>query len=195
MRSLGTNKIAALPPLHTLSGADKTGSVAGKGKATWWKAFKEASQYVITALANLGANEPPSAETLAAIEKLICKLYVPNTTITSVKDLTVMVANYQAMVWNNNIVPQPQLPSPDNFGWKLEDNKWFPVIPTLPPAPEAVIQLVKCGCATKRCSTNRCQCRKANLSCTDLCSCCDRGDICENSHGWRRRGCCVWKRW
>ena len=91
---------------------------------------------------------------MAAIEKLICKLYVPNTTITSVKDLTVMRANYQVMVWNNDIVPQPQLPSPDNFGWKLEDNKWLPVITTLPPAPEAVIQLVKCGCAKERCSTD-----------------------------------------
>ena len=102
----------------------------------------------------------------------------------SVKDLTVMRANYQAMVWNNDIhvVPQPLLPSPDNFGWKLEDNKWLPVITTLPPAPEAVIQLVKCGCAKERCSTNICQCRKANLNCIDLCSCCDSGDICENSH-------------
>ena len=134
MRSLGTNKIAALPPLHTLSGADNTGSVAGKGKATWWKAFQEASQDIISALANLGASEPPSAETMAAIEKLICKLYVPNTTITTVKDLrwwlfkkkqaqseklpptqaaleqTVMRANYQAMVWNNDI--QCSAPAP-----------------------------------------------------------------------------------
>ena len=76
MHSLGANKIAALPPLHTLSGAYNTGSVAGKGKATWWKAFQEASQDVITALANFGANE-----------KLICKLYVPNTTTAIVKDL------------------------------------------------------------------------------------------------------------
>ena len=53
---------------------------------------------------------------------------------------------------------------------------------TLPPAPEAVIQLVKCGCAEERCSTNRCQCRKANLNCTDSCNCCDSGGICENSH-------------
>ena len=82
------------------------------------------------------------------------------------------------MVWNNNIVPQPQLPSPDNYSWKLEDSKWLPMMTTLPPAPEAV----KCGCAKERCSTNRCQCRKANLNCTDLCTCCNSGDICENSH-------------
>lgn len=51
----------------------------------------------------------------------------------------------------------------------------------LPPAPDAVLDLVKCGCAKGRCSTNRCQCRKAGLKCTDLCSCIDGGDEpCDN---------------
>ena len=61
VHSLGTHKIAVLPARHALSGADNTGSFAGKGKATGWKTFQEASQEIITALANLGANEPPSA--------------------------------------------------------------------------------------------------------------------------------------
>ena len=95
------HKIVALPVVHALSGAEHTGSLVGKEKRHGGKHSKR---------------HPASAETMAAIEKLIWKLYVPNTTITSVKDLTVMRANYQAMVWNNNIVPQPQLPSPDNFG-------------------------------------------------------------------------------
>ena len=38
--SLGPNKIAALPGLHSLSGADNTGSFAGKGKLAFWKAFE-----------------------------------------------------------------------------------------------------------------------------------------------------------
>ena len=51
----------------------------------------------------------------------------------------------------------------------------------LPPAPDAVLDLVKCGCAKERCSTNRCQCWKAGLKCTDLCSCIDGGDEpCDN---------------
>ena len=53
---------------------------------------------------------------------------------------------------------------------------------TLLPAPEAVIHLVKCDCVKDRCSTNRCQCRKAGLNCTDLCSCSDSSDLCENSY-------------
>ena len=49
----------------------------------------------------------------------------------------------------------------------------------LPPAPEAIIQLVKCACENERCSTNRCQCRKAGLNCIDLCTCSD-GEACDN---------------
>lgn len=59
--------------------------------------------------------------------------------------------------------------------------EWVPVMTRLPPAPDAVLHLVKCGCAKERCSTNRCQCRKAGLKCTDLCSCIDGEDEpCDN---------------
>jgi len=39
VQALGSTKVRALPALHALSGADITGSFAGKGKATWWKIF------------------------------------------------------------------------------------------------------------------------------------------------------------
>ena len=48
------------------------------------------------------------------------------------------------------------------------------------PAPQAVIELVRCGCAKSRCSTNRRSCHKAQLSCIDLCGCSDDDDRCEN---------------
>lgn len=206
VQTLGSAKTAALPALHALSGADNTGSFAGKGKVTWWRAFQEADQEIITALANLGTTEHPTADTMAAIERLICQLYVRNTAIATVKDLrwwlfrkkqaqserlpptqaalreAIMRAHYQVMVWNSDTMPAPQLPSPQNFGWRLDGDQWLPVMTTLLPAPEAVIHLVKCGCAKDRCSTNRCQCRKAGLNCTDLCSCSDSGGLCENSY-------------
>ena len=87
------------------------------------------------------------------------------------------------MVWNNDCVPNPVLPSPQGYGWTLENDEWNPIRTTLSPAPEAIIQLVKCRCAKERCSTNRCQCRKAGLLCTDLCSCLDDDDECENQQG------------
>ena len=49
----------------------------------------------------------------------------------------------------------------------MENDEWIPVMTTLSPAFEALIQLVKCRCIKERCSTNHSQCRKAGL----LCSC------------------------
>ena len=92
----------------------------------------------------------------------------------------VLRAHYQAMVWNNDVVADPDMPSPENYGWEKNDNRWLPVITKLPPAPEAIIQLVKCGCK-KQCVSNRCQCRRNGLPCTDLCSCSDEeGEPCQN---------------
>ena len=34
--------------------------------------------------------------------------------------LAIMRENYLAIVWNNDIPPDPQLPLPQNFGWKLK---------------------------------------------------------------------------
>jgi len=39
------------------------------------------------------------------------------------------------------------------------------------PAPDAVLYLVKRGCGKDKCRNKRCSCRKAGLTCTDLCSC------------------------
>ena len=72
----------------------------------------------------------------------------------------------------------PTLPSPEDVGWTLDGNQWFPIITKLPPAPQAIIHLVKC--AKERCSTKCCQCRKNGLNCLDLCGCSDSGEQCEN---------------
>ena len=91
-----------------------------------WKAFINADQDSITALADLGTTVQPNGSAYAGIEKLVCKLYQPNTHITKVKELRLLLkdaikrAHYQYMVWNNKIVPNPELPSPSNYGWKLE---------------------------------------------------------------------------
>ena len=47
------------------------------------------------------------------------------------------------------------------------------------PAPDAVLHLIKC-CCTKGCGTNRCQYRKPELNCTDLCACGDDDEPCVN---------------
>ena len=91
-----------------------------------------------------------------------------------------MRAHYQAMVWNNDKEVNPELPSPQDYVWMMEDNEWLPVMTRLAPAPKAVIHLVKCGCVKQRCKRNHYHWRKAGLNCTDLCSFSDNGQKCEN---------------
>ncbi|CAH3153687.1 unnamed protein product, partial [Pocillopora meandrina] len=57
--ALGPPKTAALPAFHALTGADVTGSFSGKGKATCWNEFYNASTPILQALANLGSGEQP----------------------------------------------------------------------------------------------------------------------------------------
>ena len=54
--ALGPARIAVLPGFHAWSGADVTGSFAGKGKLACWKAFLEADSVCVDALADLGTN-------------------------------------------------------------------------------------------------------------------------------------------
>ena len=83
----GRSRLATLPVLHTISSVDVTGSFANKGKLTWWKMFKDADEATIDALSKLGRRGLPTADTMAAIEKLVCRLYVPNTPIKTISEL------------------------------------------------------------------------------------------------------------
>ena len=201
--ALGPTKTAALPAFHALTGADVTGSFSGKGKATCWDEFDNDSTPVLQALANLGCGEQPDDGTRSGVEQLVCRMYQPKTDIKTVKALrwslfkknqaeserlpptqaalhqAILRAHYQLLVWNNDHVANPVLPSPEGYGWQDEDGKWVPVMTNLPPAPEATVQLVRCKCAESRCSNNRCQCQKAGLVCTDLCLC---SEDCQNEY-------------
>ena len=208
IRALGPLKTAALPAFHALTGADNTGSFSNKGKSTCWNVFDEASEDAISALSQLGTSDFPSSESQKAVEKLVCQFFVPKTNISTVKALrwwlftkkqakserlpptlaalnqAILRAHYQLLVWNNDRTPNPSLPSPMDFGWewKEEEKKWIPIMTTLLPAPEAIIHLVKCKCVKEKCTTKRCQCRKAGLNCTDGCS--DTGEEYARRRQW-----------
>ena len=66
--ALGPTKTAALPAFHALTGADVTGSFSGKGKATCWDEFDNASTPILQALANLGCGEQPDDGTRSGVE-------------------------------------------------------------------------------------------------------------------------------
>lgn len=205
VEALGSKRTAALPAFHAFSGADNTGSFAGKAKLSCWKAFAEAQDNVLSALESLGTCDRPADETFTSLEKFVCQIYLPNTPISQLKDLrwlffkkkqaeserlpptsdalaeAILRTHYQLLVWNKDRIANPSLPSPEGYGWKLEGNEWKPVMTKQLPAPHAVIHLVKCGCKKSDCSTGLCSCRSANLNCTDLCGCSESEVECENT--------------
>ena len=207
VRALGPLKTAAVRSFHAQTGADNTGSFAKKGKPTCWGVFNEAHDDAIQALSQLGTNDLPSNETLEAVEKLVCQLFLSKRDICSLRTLTwwlftkkqarspqlpptqaalhrvVFRALYPLLVWNNDIVPNPVLPPPEGFGWIWEEDEkaCITVMTTLPPAPEAIIHLVKCKCMKKRCANNHSKYRKAELTCRDLCGCSDTSEDCKNT--------------
>lgn len=68
----------------------------------------------------------------------------------------ILRVHYQLLVCNSDRVANLVLLSPEGFGWQDEDGKWVQVMINLPPAPKAIIQLVRCKCAKYCCSNNRC---------------------------------------
>ena len=77
----------------------------------------------------------------------------------------------QSRVWYQATVMQQQPFDPIKFGYyKDTGDQMLPVTTKVLPAPQAIIELVRCQCKTN-CSTQRCFCRRNNLPCTELCLC------------------------
>lgn len=68
---------------------------------------------------------------------------------------------------------------PENWGWQLVDGRLEPVMTDLPPAPESLLQVIRCSCK-RDCSTKHCTCRKHRLECSAACGFC-KGISCQNS--------------
>ena len=69
---------------------------------------------------------------------------------------------YHALVLKKSTMPCPVIPSPTNFSWIEKDGCLQPQQCTLPPTPEALVALRKCGCS-KGCKTASCGCKKFRI--------------------------------
>lgn len=88
-------------------------------------------------------------------------------------------AHYQVLFSQNDIVPNPDISSPENYGWRIDSGRYVPVSSVLPAAPDAVVQLVRCSCSKSKCSSS-CSCRRNNMNCTEMCECEGDLDVCSN---------------
>jgi hypothetical protein len=191
--ALGPEKAAALPGFHSLTGSDTTGHIHGKGKLSCFKAFLKASEDVTSALTGLGIGPMQSNTVLSGCLKFLCQLFNANFTTANalrwhmfrqlkvnqgVEKLPptegamiehILHAHLQANVWVQDLRRKPNLLDPTTLGWSQEeDGSRLPIVSKVPPAPEAVVELVRCGCGVSKCS-GTCSCKSNSLPCTDLC--------------------------
>ena len=80
--------------------------------------------------------------------------------------------NYVSSVYKSYKQTHPVLPKLTESGWTRDEktNALLPVYCLLPPAPYAILELIKCGCKGD-CSKRTCTCFKNNVPCTSLCQC------------------------
>ena len=114
--------------------------------ALWWKLFSKKNAEV--------ENLPPCRATLVPL---------------------IQRSNYLRQMHNSNHQTHPELPPLTENGWTKEEdgNVLCPVHCLFPPAPRAILELIKCGCKAGECSTNQFSCYKNRLLCTSLCTCLD----------------------
>ena len=84
-------------------------------------------------------------------------------------------AHFQCAIWKSALLDPPDL-DPTQYGWSRDEEtkSLLPVVlpPTISPAPDYILKLVCCSCASDApCSTSKCGCVAANLACTAFCHC------------------------
>ena len=75
----------------------------------------------------------------------------------------------QASKWYTCLEKSQDYKDPCEWGWKLNGGTFYPLWTELPAASQACRELVKCAC--KKSCTAHCSCYKAELLCSELCSC------------------------
>ena len=192
--SLGPDRALALPLFHAFTGCDTVSAFTGRGKKTCWEVWNAYPE--VTAAFKELCQQPSdiSATSLELCERFVVllydrtsscdrvdlarkKIYSRKHTIESIPPTQdaliqhIRRAIYQAgYIWNQTLIPQPVLPSPDSWGWLPDGVGWKPLWMTLPDTFSSCEELKKCGCKTG-CTTKRCTCFRDGLDCTVLCAC------------------------
>ena len=87
-------------------------------------------------------------------------------------------AHYTALTWKSVLQCDPIIPSPEGYGWTVSAQNHLQIYWTsLPPAPDAVLNMIPCACTKSKCAAGGCSCLSLRLKCTDLCKC----KNCENT--------------
>ena len=194
--NLGPERAKSLPAFHAFTGSDNTGRFSRIGKATWLKIYMKAEDHFLKALQLLSESSPVTEHLQSALAAFVCIPYTPKgVKIDSIPELRwhffcknlaendklpptldalkqhVLRAHIQASVWGQADIAQQEFIDPLLNGYyRDKDEMLKPVTTNSLPAPEAIIEMVRCQCK-KDCSSRRCSCKSNDLTCTELCLC------------------------
>ena len=183
--SLPGNILYNLLTFHALTGCDSTSHFSGHGKKPTWSVY--ASQPKL-----LDSFTDDTTYAFADAERFVVKVYCPSSSLTRVNDLRAELfhritnpeklpqtqdalvqhlkrCKHQLKVWSNATVASPILPSLEESGWELaSDGTLAPILMTIEAVPAVCVELLTCGCKSKRCNTTRCTRNKRNMRCSPL---------------------------
>lgn len=201
---LGKKRAESIIGWYAFKGTDNTGSFATKGVKQQFSAFMAADNEILEAFAAYGIHVVLPENLIRQMERYMCVLYRrAGSSSDFINDLRWTIfaqtgkegrqlpptkgtliphihrAYYMTLVWKRSLKPCPDLPPPTDYYWTSTEAGLKPVMCINPPAPQALLELQKCGCAAadKRCGTSRCKCFANDVSCTDMCGC---GELCHN---------------
>ena len=197
---LGRQCCSALPSRHAFIGNDYTSGFHGLGKLKAYKLLKSSEKFQ-DVFSNFGESFTFDASLFPSLETFVCRLYghqcdnindaryqkfcskkkspepqqLPPT-----RDALLCHAkrtSYATAVIKRSLQRFPEVPSPNGYGWKLQNGELSIVWMLRKPAPDEILELINCNCRKSKCSTQACLCKTHGLKCTDLCGC----GICENA--------------
>jgi len=89
----------------------------------------------------------------------------------------ILHANYTSLKDKSYVMAKLVLPALEINGWDLgSEGVYWPAMCLKDPAPEAVLELVKCGCDSS-CVTTSCSCLRNGLCCMGICKCTDCSNV------------------
>ena len=187
--------------VHAFLGCDTTSRIHGIGKGKLFKMFETSSE--LKQNANTFQSTSTSQREIAtAGENTLVLLYngkpgqrlddlryqqyqeKPATKTTKIESNSLPPTSAAAKFQSYRVYAQVQQwrgteVNVEEWGWKANDGQVIPVMTDLPPAPDSLLRIVRCNCASG-CGTMRCSCRKHNIECSPACGQC-KGSGCTNT--------------
>ena len=204
---VGCNTAKQLLLIHAISGCDSTSSLFGHGKVAVFKKLTKrpdlsphieifgdltASQEVVTRAGLPLLSVVYGGQPTDSLDRLRYLQYLSVTSTSSVPlkperlPPTSRAAIFHLFRVHCQVAQWKTLSTksidPLLWGWSSFDDRFVPIMTDLQPAPDGILNVVRCKCkagSERSCVTQLCSCRKHGLPCVAACKNCN-GEACEN---------------